>query len=148
MRRGWLGSHLARGTVERVPYHRMAQRGQMDPDLVGAAGVDPNFQQGEFSVRRIQPSLHRVMGNGLASTGPLRGHASAPHAVAADAAADGASVLFQPAMHQGDVFLFYLAADELAGQPAMRFVALGHDQQAAGGLVQAMHDSGTQFAAD
>ena len=40
----------------------------MDPDLVGPAGVDLNFQQGEFSVRRIQPALDLVMGNGFAST--------------------------------------------------------------------------------
>ena len=45
-------------------------------------------------------------------------------------------------------FFFTCAAHKLAGQPAMRFVVLGHHQQAAGGLVQAMHDSGTQFAAD
>ena len=57
-------------------------------------------------------------------------------------------VLLQPAMHQGNVFLFHLPPDELAGQPAMRFVTLGHHQQSAGGLVQAMHNSGTQFAAD
>ena len=38
-------------------------------------------------------------------------------------------VLFQPAVHQSDVGFLYLAFDELAGQPPVRFVILGdHDE--------------------
>src|SRR6185503_8144943 len=145
---GLFTTDFAGSPVERVAYNRMAQRCQMDPDLVGPASVDPNFQQGEFSEWRIQPAFNSVVGDGFAPTGPLCSHAGTPHRIAANAAADGPVVLLEPAMHQHDVFLFYLAAYELTGQPAMCFVALGHHQQAAGGLVQAMHDSGTQLAAD
>jgi hypothetical protein len=37
---------------------------------------------------------------------------------------------------------------ELRGQPVMGGVGLGHDQQAAGVLVDAVHDARAAFAAD
>src|ERR1700730_6657490 len=126
----------------------MAERREMKPNLVGPAGIDLQFQQAEFSILRIQPSLHRVMGNGCTSTRPPRSHASAPRPVTADAAADRRPVLLQPALYQREVPFLDLPPDELAGQPAMRFVALGHHNQTASGFVQAMHDPGTQLAAE
>ncbi len=56
------------------------------------------------------------------------------------------SCFIQPCTSAAVLFLDF-APDKLAGQPAVRFVAFGHHQQSAGGLVQAMHDSGAQFAA-
>ena len=61
-------ANLPRGAVQRVSHYRMAQRCQVNPNLVGAAGVDLRLEQREFSVLRIQPALDRVVRDGFAST--------------------------------------------------------------------------------
>src|SRR5216684_1440325 len=118
----------------------------MYSNLVRPSGVDLHLQPAEFSVRRIQLSLHRVMADRFPSPRPPRGHAGAPHPVAADSAANSSVIALQPAVHQREIFFLDLPLCKLGGQPAMRFVALGHYDQAAGGLVQPMHDSRTQLA--
>src|ERR1039457_2737429 len=84
----------------------------------------------------------------LSATEAPRRHPCAPLRVAADGALNRAAVLLWPAVYQRNVSLVHLAPAELLGQPAVRFIVLRHHHQPAGGPIQAMHDSRTQFAAD
>ena len=58
---------LTRGAVQRVTHDGMAQRCEVNSNLVGPACVDLHFQQREFSILRIQLALDRVVGYGFAS---------------------------------------------------------------------------------
>jgi hypothetical protein len=50
-------------------------------------------------------------------------------------------------MHQGEIDLLHGAASELFGQSAVGGIVFGHQEDAAGEAVQAMHDTGPKFAA-
>src|SRR6476660_427360 len=146
----FLGSiaKLAASSIQHVTYNRMSKRGQVYTNLVSPPRIDLDFQQGELPVWRIQPPLNRVMTDGLTASLAPGGHASAPYPVPADAAVDGSAIALQPALHQGNVLFLDLPAGELGSEAAMRFVALGYYNKTAGGLVQTMHDSRAQLAAD
>src|SRR5438093_3242868 len=98
---------LAAPAVQCIAYNWMPQRCQMNPNLVGPSSLDLQLQQAKFPVWRIQLALNRVMGGRFTSTHPPRRHSCASYPVAADAAADRPTILLQPALHQGHVFLLY-----------------------------------------
>ena len=71
--------------VVRVADHRMADMRHVDADLVGAAGLQPAFD--ERRPWRLRPprrkrSQHRVVGDGMAGIVAALRHDGAPHAVA------------------------------------------------------------------
>jgi hypothetical protein len=51
--------HFLRGAVERVADDRMSQRRHVDANLMGAAGIDLNFDQREFSKSRVDAGGRR-----------------------------------------------------------------------------------------
>src|SRR5437764_5107443 len=104
---------LAWRAVQPIPNHRMTKRRKMHADLVGAPGIDLHFQQTELAIRRFDSLLHRVMRNRLSPGRSSRGHADAPHSIAADARVNGAAILLRPTMDQCDVGFLDLAPGEL-----------------------------------
>jgi hypothetical protein len=62
----------------------MAEGGEVDADLMGAAGVELGFDEGE-AAGGLQDA---VAGGGLAALGPASGHAGAAAKVAGDGQGD------------------------------------------------------------
>src|SRR5690242_3766283 len=119
----------------------------MHSDLVRAPRIDLYLKQTKFPVGRIQLSLHRVMADSFPSAWTARRHASAVNTVAADAATDGPALTLHPALYQCQVFFLDFPGRKLGSQPSMRFVAFGNYNQAAGGLVQTVHNTRPLFSA-
>ncbi len=69
------------------------------------------------------------------------------HRIARNRALNPPAFRFHFALHESEVRLSYLAAGELFGEPAMRRVVLGHQQDAAGEAIQAMYNSRPHGAA-
>jgi len=117
---------------------------QMNPDLVGPARLDVDFQQGCASV--TFPDAPE--GDGRPTPPAPRGHLLAVRRVAADGGLNPPAVGLRVPVHKGQVALPHRAALELPGQSAMGFVGFGHNQQPGGSLVETVDDSGAQHAAD
>ena len=132
------GETTGRGSIEGVPDHGVLFRTEMDPDLVSAAGLEVQFQQGEPG-KSLQHPIGGVGRTGLSGPG---GHPDASDPVPADGAPDLARFPLNRAVHQGDVFLGHLPGLELPGQPVMAEVVPGNDHQARGLLVETVHDAG------
>src|SRR5208282_5120089 len=135
-------------SIERVTDNGMPDRSHVDANLVGASGLDREFDQSKLAIRSIDLSLHEVMGYRLAASEAPGGHAGAFLRVAADGALNGAAILFGPAVDERKIGFVHFAAAELLRQPAMRFVVLRDHHQAAGGAIEAMDNPGPQLAAD
>ena len=138
-------AHLAWRPIERVAHDGMPQRSQMHPDLVSPPGIDPQFEQRELSVLRINPLLHGVVRDRFSPAGTLGSHAGPPHPVAADAAADRSPILLDPPVHQRNICFLDYPPCELSRQLAMGFVIFGDHDQPACGLVQTVHNSWSQL---
>src|SRR5437899_854807 len=143
---------LPRGPVKCVTCNRMAGRGQVHTDLMRPSRFDPHLQQGKLAVRAFNLLCNLPMCDGLAPWPALattaRGHARAADWITADGRVDRSFCCFHPAVHQRDVCLLYLAPRELFRQLSVGYVRLGHQHQAAGFLVQTMHDSRPQLSAN
>ena len=63
--------------VHRVAKERVADRGQMDPDLMGAARLQPAFHMGKAPV----PGQHGPVGHGRAACSGFNRHPLAVHRV-------------------------------------------------------------------
>ena len=126
----------------------MAKRRHVHANLVSAPGFYLHFEQGELAVGRIDFSRDRIVRNGVAAAEAARRHTSALLRVAADGVLNGAALTFGPAMNERDISLVHLAPAELFGQLPVRLIVLGNDHQSAGGAIEAMHNSGAQFAAN
>src|SRR5215469_3583443 len=87
------------------------------------------------------------MGDRPASALPASRHARPADTIAADAARNCASFLFRPTVYQRDICLSDLSLCKLSGQFAMCLVIFRHRNQSAGGFVEPMNNTGTQFAA-
>ena len=143
---------MVRGAVESVADDGMAEGLKVDADLVGAAGLDANFDQRKgpvgggdaFEDLDVRDGVTDAFGVG----GAAGGHASAAHEVATDREVDGDVVLGEAAVNEGDVGLFELATREHLAELAVGAVVLGDDDDAAGLLVEAVDDSGAEFAAE
>src|SRR5271165_1935507 len=125
----------------------MPKRRHVDAYLMGAARLDADVQQRELSERRPNALPNLVVSYGCASAMTARRHADAPHCVAGNRCVDGPRIFRGPAMDQRYVTLLHLPAGELLCQLAMRKIILRHNDQAAGFLVQTMHDSRPHLAA-
>ena len=125
----------------------MAERLQVDANLVGAAGLNADREQSEPAVGAFHALQHLPVRDGGAAAGAARGHAGAAHGVAADGQGDGAGVLRGPAVHQREVALAQAALAEHLAELAVREIVLGDDDEAAGLLVQPVDDAGAQIAA-
>lgn len=135
-------------TVKSISDDGMPQRGEMDTNLVSASGVNFDFQQSEPAEGGVDPLEDFVVGDGFAASLEAGGHASASQAVAADGGGDGAMILFKSAVNERNVRFFDFAARELGAEAAVGIVIFGDEDEAAGGFVEAMDNTGTKVAAD
>ena len=128
--------------VGRIADERVADRAQVHADLVGAAGFEPAAQQGGVGVALE----HLVMRHCRPSARDHR-HLRARDRVAADRRVDLA-VARDAAVHHREVLALDAARLELAHEIGLRGQGLRHDQQAAGVLVEPMHDAGARHAGE
>src|ERR1700690_1561035 len=89
---------FARSAVESVAADGMCEGGEVDADLVSAAGVDIYCEKGELAEIGFEAALDDVVGDGFAASAAAGGHADAADGVAADGGGDGAFVVFHPAV--------------------------------------------------
>lgn len=132
--------------VEGVAQQRMALGGQVHPDLVGAAGLEPAFQQADPLPGEVLQGP--VAGRRWLAAAHDHGHLLAVARAAADVAGDLAGRRPRLAPDQRQVAALDGPGRELLHQALVRLLGLGGDDQAAGVLVQAVHDAGPAHAAD
>jgi hypothetical protein len=141
-----------RGSVEGVADDGVAEGLGVDADLVGAAGFDADFDEGEGAVGAIVALEDMEVGDGGAGStavgGAAGGHAGAADEVAGDGESDGGVVFFEVAVEKGDVGLRDLTLGEHLAELAVGRVVFGDEDKAAGLLVEAMDDAGAQVASD
>jgi hypothetical protein len=136
-----------RGAVERVADDGVAEGLGVDADLMGAAGFDADFDEGEGSVGAGDAFENVEVGDGGASVCAAGGHAGAADEVAGNGEGDGGFVFFEVAVEEGDVSFGDLALGEHLAEFAVGAVVFGDEDEAAGLLVEAMDDAGAKVAA-
>jgi hypothetical protein len=134
---------VAGAAVGRVADDGMAEVGEVDADLVGAAGFDADAQEGcqrpggeDFVVRDGGPAFFRD------------GHFLAVDGMAADRELHGAGRLLRRAPDEGEVFLADGVGGKLRDERGVGLLVLGDDEDAGGVLVEAVDDAGAEFATD
>jgi hypothetical protein len=135
-------------SVECVSDDWVAEGLGVDSDLMGAAGLDADFDEGEGAVWSGEALEEVEVGDGGASVGAAGGHAGAADEVPGDGEAYGGVVFFDVAVEESDVGLGDLTAGEHVAEFAMRAVVFGDEDEAAGELVEAVDDAGAEIAAD
>jgi len=123
----------------------MAGVREVDADLMGAAGVESEFEVREFEIRIAVE--YAVLGAGGAAVAGAGRHASAADGVALDGLLVKAMVTCKEAVGEGEVDLFDRAGGELGSEGAVRGVGTGDEENAAGVAVKAVHDAGARIAA-
>jgi hypothetical protein len=134
--------------VEGVADDGMAEGLGVDADLVGAAGLDVDLDEGEGAEGSGETLDDMEVGDGGAAVSAASGHAGAADEVAGDGEADGGVVFFDMAVEEGDVSFGDLTAGEHVAEFAVSAVVFGDEDEAAGELVEAMDDAGAEVAAD
>ena len=131
----------AAGTpVGRVADERVAQMGEMDPDLMGASGLEPAFDQGGNSLARGPETFQRtIAGACVLTTAPDNPHALSIKGIAADLTLDPALGLAGRAPHHRVVGPLNGMGGELLGQARHHLLGFGRHQKAGRILVQAMN---------
>src|ERR1700741_3250747 len=112
----------------------------MHADLMRAARIDFDIEQGEFAETRLQPANYAVMRDRAPPTFEPRGHTTTPYAIAADALINGSRIFFHPPVHQSNVFLLHFARGKLPAQLGMGCIVFGHDDETAGFFIEPMDD--------
>ncbi len=137
------------GSVECVADDRVAEGLHVDADLVGAAGLDADLDEGEGAVGGlVMRSSTLTWETAERPVGAAGGHAGAADEVAGDGEVDGDVVLCEVAVDEGEVGFGDLAAGEHVAELAVGAVVLGDEDDAAGLLVEAVDDAGAEVAAD
>jgi len=155
----WIGlaGDVVGGAVECVADYGMAECLEVDADLVGAACLDADLDEGEVAVvGGVDALKHLDVRDGGADTftisGAASGHADASDEVTADGEVDGDVVFCKAALEvsvdEGDIGLFELAGGEHLAELAMRAVVFGNEDDSAGLFVEAVDDARAEFAAD
>ena len=115
----------------------------MHADLMRAPGQDMHIQQRRvFQVFQQRPLRHRL------APGGVHGHALAVLRAAGNGLVHPSGRLAHASVHHGQIVLFHRARAQLVAQALMRQVVFGHHEQAAGILVQPVHDAGPLHPAD
>ena len=123
----------------------MADVGAVHPDLVGAAGVELEAQQGVIAEALQQ----RPMGAGVAAGAVVHhGVLFAVGGVAADGPDDRAPVAAGHPMHHRQVLARGHPLLDLHLQLHQGLLAFGHHDAPGGVLVEAVHDAGAHLTAD
>ena len=145
----WPG-RLAGPAICGIADQGMAQMGEMDPDLMGAAGFQPAFDQGGEGPRR-RARISPAPDSGCAPA--CRRRAAPPCACGRRGCGrSGLRSRRRPARgaapHHGMIGALDGVIGELLGQAGHGPLGLGRHQQARRVLVQPMDDAGPRLAAD
>src|ERR1700733_12780705 len=148
------------GPVDAVSDHGMADRGQMDADLMRAAGLEPAGEQAGHglapsvarSVGSAKALAHLPMGNRLARAFAHR-HAVAGARVTADRPVDAAARALRRAPDEGEIAALERStvaavAGELRRERPVRAIVLRYHHEAGRIFVEPVHDAGPALAAD
>ena len=124
--------------VLRIAAHGMADRQQVDADLVRAPGLQPHAQQRRARQRAVDLEVRdrRLGGVGV------RRHARAHAAIAADRRLDRPGSSRRATLDQREVLAAHRARRERRLQRAVDVLALGDDEQARGLAIEPVHDPG------
>ena len=132
--------------IDRIADQRVAEMGEMNPDLMGAARGEAAFDLRRMAVER---ALHPITGHRrFASFLPDDRHLFTVGAAAANVASDLACGRGRHTPDEGGVRAIDAACGKIARQCMVRLLCLGDDHQAAGVLVEPMHDAGSADPAD
>lgn len=134
---------LRLGAVEGVSGDGVPDAGEVDANLVGPAGADAHFEQGE-----AVEALHDLeFGVGGAAGGEAGGHPGPADGVAGNWFVDDTGFGLHLAFDKGPVDLFDGPAGELGGESAVGCIVAGDEEDAAGAGVEAVDDPRAQIAA-
>jgi len=137
---------LRGGAVERVANHRMMERGKVDADLVGAAGVELDFEERCWA-DAVEHTPVCAGCAGAIDDAAARGHADATIGVACDSELDAAFRFVDDAFDQREVGLFHQAIAEGFAEFAVGGVVFGDEDNAGGFFVEAVDDAGAEYVA-
>mmetsp|Transcript_42326 Transcript_42326/g.99429 ORF Transcript_42326/g.99429 Transcript_42326/m.99429 type:complete len:417 (-) Transcript_42326:2726-3976(-) len=133
-----------RAAVERVGQQRMAAVHQVDADLMGPAGVQHAMHGADGPPLRVtHPQRKHIGARRLAEVGRCDGHLHPRHRVAPQGLVDDEGLVDTPP-GQRQVFAVHFASGDLARQRGDGFQRLADHHQAAGVLVEAVHDARTR----
>src|SRR5215218_2148236 len=144
---------LEPGTIDVVAQERVATMGQMNANLMGAAGLQPTGEQARnrAAVLALIPLEDLPMGDRLPAPGAYR-LAVAGTWMAVDRSINGALGPVRHAPDEGEIAARERTGaamvGELGGERVMRAIVLGHDHEPAGVLVEPVHDAGPLHPAD
>src|SRR5580658_10471605 len=99
--------------VERVAHHGMAERRDMNANLVGAPGFDLHFEKSELAIGRVNLLLYQVMRNCITAAESASRHARPFLRMAADRALYHSAPMLWPTVHEGNIGLMHGALAEL-----------------------------------
>jgi hypothetical protein len=116
----------------------------MDPDLVGAAGLQPAPQVGIAAV----PLQDLPVGHGVLPIHPVNSHPLPVHRVAGDGGVHGAEVLPKAPHRHGMVFPVEAVVLQLGGQGQVGGVVFRRDEKPRGVPVDPVDDAGTELSVD
>src|SRR6185436_1768728 len=132
---------LPRPAVERVAEQRMSQLGEVNADLMSAAGLEADLEQrGAMQACAHAPGGHRW----LASLRSAREALSVARVAAVKRLE--LSGVRRLTVHEREVRLLHASCLERALERLERGVVLGDDEAARGLLVQAVHDARPEHA--
>jgi hypothetical protein len=120
-----------------VSNDRMADRGEVRPDLVRAPGFEPNPEQSGAR----KPLADLEMGDGVPGPVGPGGHHGPVAAVSADRGVDRAAIRVRMTLHEGGVLARDLARLHHQLERVERLLRAGHDEQPRRVLVEPVHDA-------
>jgi hypothetical protein len=142
-----IDGEVACGTVKRISDDRVVERGEVNADLMGSAGVKLNFHEGgRTDARKRAPVSTRFAGASQDETA-ARGHSNAAFWVARNREIDNARGGIQEAFDQSDVRLFHLTIAEGFAEFRVGEIVFRDENDAGGLFVEAMDDAGAKDVA-
>src|SRR3954453_4981631 len=121
----------------------MSETCQVDADLVGAPGADPDLQKREL-VETPQNTIIRYSRPSFPEAGS---HARPVHRIPCDPRINPSVLGCNPPLHKRQINLLDFAGCELPGERTVRAIGACHKYNAARVAIKAMNDSGTILSA-
>lgn len=144
-----LAGALASAAVERIANQRMAEFGEMDPDLVGSAGFEAAIDKACKGFGRGPEALQNlVMGAGVFAARLDYGHLLTVRRTAVNIAFNGACCRGHIAPDKGGIGTLNGVFLELSCKALVGRVILGSHDQATGVLVDPMNNPGAHDVAN
>src|SRR5262245_25692322 len=107
---------LRGSAIQGISHHRVSDAREVHTNLMGSSRSDTHFEQREL----LEAAKHAIFGPCRPAFGKPGRHAHAAHRVSRDRFFDEAAILFDRAMNERKVHLFYLPSGKLCGEALMR----------------------------